>query len=292
MKLSIMTYCYSRALAAGTLDLPGMLEHARLVCRRGVDAPACRRMPTAELRARLMTSASPCRCCWRGRGDRPDPARRQAAVMRCARRSTWRWAWGRGRSCSCPAATGAGCRCRGGRWIADGGARACELGARQRRRSSWRTTAARIALRGRVEHMREFCDAHPDLGLCFDDGNFFLAGEDQETALAPARPRRSRSLQGLAAGTGRAGRRGSPRRPPLCGSRHRRGHRTPHGRPPLEGAGLLRLLLGGIRGGGGPGGGHPTRGRQLVAATERVAGQASCPLHRACPWPTRGDRYG
>ncbi len=193
MKLSIMTYCYSRALAAGTLDLPGMLaEYARLGVP-GVELmrPHADGMPTAELRARLDDLGLTVPVLLEGAAViAPDPARRQAAVE--AMRPALDMAVGLGarQIMLLPGGDpGQAADAEVRRWIADGGARACELARGSGVQIIMENHGGAHRLRGRVEHMREFCDAHPDLGLCFDDGNFFLAGEDQETALRRLRDR-------------------------------------------------------------------------------------------------------
>ena len=186
MNMSIMTYCYSRALASGALDLAGMLqEYARLGVP-GVELVQghAAGMPTAELRARvddlgltvpLLLVGAPV--------IDADPAKRAAAVEdapgarygprpgRQADHALAEWRCRKRERCGgpplhlrrdCPR-------------VRDGEAPAC--------RSSWRTTGGAHRLRGRVEHMLEFAAAHPDLGLCFDDGNFLLAGEEELAAL-------------------------------------------------------------------------------------------------------------
>lgn len=187
MNISIMTYCYSRALASGALDLAGMLqEYARLGVP-GVELVQAHAagMPTAELRARvddlgltvpLLLVGAPV--------IDADPAKRAAAVE--GMRPALDMALGLGAKQimllpSGDAGNASDAEVR--RYICDGIARACEMVKGSGVQIIVENHGGAHRLRGRVEHMLEFADAHPDLGLCFDDGNFLLAGEEELAAL-------------------------------------------------------------------------------------------------------------
>ncbi|MDH7570107.1 MAG: sugar phosphate isomerase/epimerase family protein [Armatimonadota bacterium] len=187
MKICIMSYCYSRALTAGTLDFRGMLrECARLeagveLLRRHADGWSADdlRSLTQDLGVPvpvLLESASIVD---------PDPARRANAADGARVGLDLAVTLGTKVMMVLPGGDPRGAddgEVR--RWIGEGAQLICEAARGSGVRIVVENHGGAWRWRGRVEHMLHIFEHAPDLGLCFDNGNFFLAGETQEEAFA------------------------------------------------------------------------------------------------------------
>ncbi len=186
MKLSVMTYCYGRALAAGALDLDSMLRECARLRLDGVELVRAHAagVSTADLKARVedLGLAVPVLLEPAAIVD-ADAAKRAAAVQGLRPALDLAVALGTRQIMVLPSGDAAGApdeEIR--RRIGEAMAGACALARGSGVGMMVENHGGAARLRGRVSHMLEFCAAAPEMGLCFDDGNFFLAGDDQNAA--------------------------------------------------------------------------------------------------------------
>lgn len=192
MKLSIMSYCYGRALSAGTLDFPGVVrECARLgadieLMRRHVGERSAQEVKALvdDLGVRVPILLESCAVV------HPDPGARAAAVEGLWPAIELCHELGAKLLMFLPGGNPAGAPdAEVRRWIGEGVHRACEMARGSGIRVVVENHGGAAKLRGRIAHMLEFCTMAPELGLVFDNGNFYLAGEDLTDAFNQLRSR-------------------------------------------------------------------------------------------------------